>query len=443
MVRLPLLINRQRIKTLEELHENFNLVELIERYQGGQLRAWLNCWDFNSELEQLKALSADLSDQRLAEALCRIFGIEGGSKEQALNSLKEEKARQVQEQQLEAQRQQEQQRQEEQRKAEESRPLALDEIEFDWQMTEGPDVKLLTAGADRFVTVTNDSRAYYSYDGRHWEGGPVRFKITESDILYCCNGNLMCSSLNGTADYNIQDLQTYHISPNCQDVRTIGIDKGIGVQKIIWTGDRYIALSFSKGIKTSAHNKPVIYAAEKLTGPWYAEYLECLEEGDVFTDIAFFNNKFIIEGKKLSSYAISYMADVQFFCMGPSISKLHRIMRRESSSEFTRLWQSKHLCFSDNRQTPSRMINDDESPWSGKLKYRITELVDADRFIVAHLFEAGKYSFDTKDIGFHVSLDGINWRKLNSPLQQGKMAYLNGKLLIADGSKIAIGTLKN
>ena len=43
MVRLPLLINKQRIKTLEELRENFNLMELIERYRGGQLRAWLNC----------------------------------------------------------------------------------------------------------------------------------------------------------------------------------------------------------------------------------------------------------------------------------------------------------------------------------------------------------------------------------------------------------------
>ena len=59
MVRLPLLINKQRIKTLEELRENFNLTELIERYKGGQLRAWLNCWDFSSELEQLEAISPD------------------------------------------------------------------------------------------------------------------------------------------------------------------------------------------------------------------------------------------------------------------------------------------------------------------------------------------------------------------------------------------------
>ena len=84
MVRLPLLINKQRIKTLEELRENFNLTELIERHKGGQLRAWLNCWDFSSELEQVEALSPDLPEQELLEALCRIFGIEGEAKEQAL-----------------------------------------------------------------------------------------------------------------------------------------------------------------------------------------------------------------------------------------------------------------------------------------------------------------------------------------------------------------------
>ena len=68
MARLPLLINKQRIKTLEELRENFNLTELLERYRGGQLRAWLNCWDFDSELEQLEALSSDLPEPELLTA---------------------------------------------------------------------------------------------------------------------------------------------------------------------------------------------------------------------------------------------------------------------------------------------------------------------------------------------------------------------------------------
>ena len=95
MVRLPLLINKQRIKTLEELRENFNLTELIERYQGGQLRAWLNCWDFISELEQVEALSPDLPELEFAETLCRIFGVEGDAKEQALNERREEEKTQL------------------------------------------------------------------------------------------------------------------------------------------------------------------------------------------------------------------------------------------------------------------------------------------------------------------------------------------------------------
>ena len=88
MARLPLIINEQRLKTLEGLRENFNLTELLERFRGGQLRAWLNCWDFDSELEQLEALSPDLPEQELLEALCRTFGVEGEAKEQALAAFR-------------------------------------------------------------------------------------------------------------------------------------------------------------------------------------------------------------------------------------------------------------------------------------------------------------------------------------------------------------------
>ena len=104
MVRLPLLINKQRIKTLEELRENFNLTELIERHKGGQLRAWLNCWDFSSELEQVEAISPDLPELELAEALCRLFSVEGNSKEQALTAFREILTSREQERQREEQR---------------------------------------------------------------------------------------------------------------------------------------------------------------------------------------------------------------------------------------------------------------------------------------------------------------------------------------------------
>ena len=459
MARLPLIIKEQRLRTLDELRENFNLAELIERFRGGQLRAWLYNWDFKAEQEQVEALPADLPDPKLADALCRIFGIEGESRTQALNSLKEEKVRQIQEQQLETQRQQEQQRQEKQRKAEASRPLTLDEIEFEWQMTEGPDVKLLTAGMDRFVTITNDSRAYYSYDGSHWEGGyghGVMFLL--ADLLYCCNSNFMCSSQDALYDHSGGFMKTCHISQDCKWVNALEIDEGIDIKKIIWTGERYIALSSKETeysylqegeVKTSTYPRPAIYAAERLTGPWSIERLDCLEEGDIFTDIAFFNNQFIIEGMKSLFYCKNHQrrSDEQFRWIGPSISELKRIPKKKSSYQPTRLWQSKHLCFSDNQETTGSMTKDGPL-WTGKLKYRITGFVDADRFLVARLFEPDSWRDPStwnnmKDIGFHVSLDGIEWRKLDTPLRQGKMAYLNGKLLIADGNKIAVGTLKN
>lgn len=101
MVRLPLLINKQRIKTLEELRENFNLMELIERYRGGQLRAWLNCWDFSSEQEQLETITSDLPEMRLAETLCHIFHVEENARERALTVYKEMRDKQEQERQRE------------------------------------------------------------------------------------------------------------------------------------------------------------------------------------------------------------------------------------------------------------------------------------------------------------------------------------------------------
>lgn len=170
MARLPLIINDQRLKTLEGLRENFNLTELLERFRRGQLRAWLNCWDFDSELEQVEALSPDLPEQELLEALCRIFGVEGNAKEQALAAFKEEQEKREEE----AKRRKEQQEAEERAKTSIAKPLTLDEIEFDWQEAEGPKIDLLTSGTDRFVAIQNgdcnhDKLFFYSYDGLHWK----------------------------------------------------------------------------------------------------------------------------------------------------------------------------------------------------------------------------------------------------------------------------------
>ena len=96
-------------------------------------------------------------------------------------------------------------------------------------------------------------------------------------------------------------------------------------------------------------------------------------------------------------------------------------------------------CWPGNKPKSNTYITDDGINWM-PLKYSIQKLLDTNHFLVALLIK--RESPEVKGIGFHVSLDGINWRKLNAPLQNGKIAYLDGKLLIADGNKLAVGTLK-
>lgn len=204
MVRLPLLINKQRIKTLEELRENFNLTELIERYKGGQLRAWLNCWDFSSELEQVEALSPDLPELEFAETLCRIFGIDGEVREQALTVIKEKLFKEEQERQREEQRKK---RQERQRKADLEKTLSL----FEWQEREIRLSGLLHnfnhfADVDPYLYAVDDAlylchrnnsnenpkehALCYTYDGYHWQPSqplPV-LPTREADTLHSWEG---------------------------------------------------------------------------------------------------------------------------------------------------------------------------------------------------------------------------------------------------------------
>lgn len=436
MVRLPLLINKQRIKTLEELRENFNLTELIERYKGGQLRAWLNCWDFSSELEQLEALSPDLPEQELLEALCRIFGVEGDAKDQALTAFGEEQEK-LEEQQREVERQRKLREQEEQRKAEQTRPLTLDEIEFDWQEAEGPKIELLTSGADRFVAIA-DKRGYFSYNGIQWERANLKWKDNYACRLYCCNGNFILDY--GSIPYVYSNFTRWNKIE-------IGDDK-IRINKIIWTGNHYIALGseayqsgnetgmFFKGSETDLTSTPVIYISDELTGPWHRKTVD-LSGAEYLSDGVWLNNRLIAFYNGLHETIIY---------SGSTLTDLTR-HKEEGSECGVNVWLGIGKCFWCtilNRKANRAHITDDGIHWR-TLRYGIKQFADANRFIIAHLFvpKTEAYAHDEIDISFHVSLDGINWRKLNAPLQNGRMAYLNGKLLIADGNKIAVGTLKN
>lgn len=459
MARLPLIINEQRLKTLEGLRENFNLTELLERFRGGQLRAWLNCWDFDSELEQLEALSPDLPEQELLEALCHIFGVEGVAKEQALAAFKEEQEKRYEE----AKRRKEQQEAEERAKTSIAKPLTLDEIEFDWQEAEGPKVDLLTSGTDRFVAIQNGNCNYdklflYSYDGLHWEK-VFKWKGDFICDFYCCNNSFIFPHDN----YG----NKFHYSSDSIHWKTVEIDDVFHIVKIIWTNGLYVALCnqfeefhykekflFMDTDATSFWDRPVIYSAPDLSGPWHKEKIDEYYSGDVLTDVTFFKENLIFTGHKdLGWNLYKNTKKEQFYYKGPKVSELKASLfdKAVTTHHPSKIWSGRSKCFrcawEGDRSFDLAYISKDGSQWT-KIKYGITDFVDVGSCLVARLLLPDSNSTDFgwgyhgKDIGFHISLDGIKWRKLNAPLQKGKIAYLDGKLLIADGNKIAVGTLK-
>ena len=455
MARLPLIINDQRLKTLEGLRENFNLTELLERFRGGQLKAWLNCWDFDSELEQVEALSPDLPEQELLEALCRIFGVEGEAKEQALAAFKEEQEKREEE----AKRRKEQQEAEERAKTSIAKPLTLDEVEFDWQEAEGPKVDLLTSGSDRFVAIQNgdynyDKLFFYSYDGLHWEK-VFKWKGNFICDFYCCNNSFIfphdsCGN-------------KFHYSSDSIHWKTVEIDDVFHIVKIIWANGLYVALCnqfeeyhykekflFMDTDATSSWDRPVIYSAPDLSGPWHKEKIDEYYSGDVLTDVTFFKENLIFTGHKDLGWNLYKNAKKeQFYYKGPKVSELKASLfdKNVATCHPSKIWSGRSKCFrcAFDRDFDLAYITEDGSQWT-KIKYGITDLVDARNFLVARLLLPAStnygWGYSRQDIGFHVSLDGINWRKLNAPLQNGKIAYLDGKLLIADGNKLAVGTLK-
>ena len=175
-----------------------------------------------------------------------------------------------------------------------------------------------------------------------------------------------------------------------------------------------------------------------MTGPWHRETVN-LNGAKYISDGVWFNNRLF------AFYGAPYETIIY---SGSTLTDLTR-HKEERSGCGVRVWARMGKCFrgcftTEGVPNDSTLVTDDGIHWKA-LKYGIEQFADANRFIIAHLFilKTMAYAHDGTSIGFHVSLDGINWRKLNAPLQMGKIAYLDGKLLIADGNKLAVGTLKN
>ena len=442
MARLPLIINDQRLKTLEGLRENFNLTELLERFRGGQLRAWLYNWDYDSELEQVEALSPDLPELELLEALCRIFGVEGDAKEQALAAFTEEQEKREEE----AKRRKEQQEAEERAKTSIAKPLTLDEIEFDWQENITPDnreVLDIVAGEDRFVSISDQYNTFYSYDGISWEHSNIRFEGFSGPTF---------RGFTFTGEYYIAfEYTSYRYSKdaiNWSD--NIIIDDELSfIKKILWTGNQYVALGvkfqdysyseksfFRTKTKYSNYPKPVIYVSNSIVGPWHKETIGDYRRGDELRDIVVLNGSYLLGGGRSAGFVQDMGGPYEtVLYSGDSFANLKRnvVLEQDFGWSLDRFYRYMNGCFWCQLDGSSGYF--DGKHWNkGSLPdSSLRTMLVTDLFIVTWCANS-----------IQVSVDGKHWKKvisLPSGLYQ-HLAWLRGKLLIVNDHKIVIGTLK-
>lgn len=66
-------VNRQQIRSLEELHEHFHLQDVLALYRSGVLSRWLEAHGFAEQQKKLAAVPAQLDDRESAEKLIPLF----------------------------------------------------------------------------------------------------------------------------------------------------------------------------------------------------------------------------------------------------------------------------------------------------------------------------------------------------------------------------------
>ena len=71
-VKFYMYFNGERIRTLDDLRENFFAEDVLEAYSSGQLAKWLKVWRHKKELEQVEAVKSKNAREILSE-LIRIF----------------------------------------------------------------------------------------------------------------------------------------------------------------------------------------------------------------------------------------------------------------------------------------------------------------------------------------------------------------------------------
>lgn len=75
LVKFNLLIDGQRCRTIEDLRNNFNILDVMEEFQNGKLEKWLKVRNFNEQFEQVKAIDKNSDLLQIAQQLCKIFDV--------------------------------------------------------------------------------------------------------------------------------------------------------------------------------------------------------------------------------------------------------------------------------------------------------------------------------------------------------------------------------
>ncbi|WP_163532221.1 hypothetical protein [Helicobacter suis] len=75
LAKFPLLCDGQRVTSLEQLREHFNLLDVLEHYKTGHLQRWLKSRGLTSQLEKIGAIKTS-QDVEILSALCLVFEIE-------------------------------------------------------------------------------------------------------------------------------------------------------------------------------------------------------------------------------------------------------------------------------------------------------------------------------------------------------------------------------
>jgi len=80
VIKTNIVIDGQRCRSIEDVQENFNLLDVLEQLESGRLVKWAKSRNFKALSEQLETIRETESGE-LAKQVCKVFGVQFGSEE--------------------------------------------------------------------------------------------------------------------------------------------------------------------------------------------------------------------------------------------------------------------------------------------------------------------------------------------------------------------------